>query len=305
MFGSAKYNYEHFKKSELLKMMSGRFRGPKPGDRAPDFKGRTLDGDKIKLSDFRDEKNVVLTFGSVTCPMTAGSIGGMNELYEDYGDREVEFLLVYVREAHPGERVPAHNSYDDKVEAAEQLREEEDLDIPIIVDEVDGDIHRKYGSMPNSTYIIDKSGRIAFRALWTRPNVIEDALEELLERQEERDMDHAIVRGGEDRSVPVRYGLLHAHRALRRGGREAVEEFRREMGVPGRVVFAASRAVEPIALNPGKAIVAAVLAGGVITAGLLGGRKLRQRRKLRTRAPYDVHRPAEWDKSGGYEAVGI
>ena len=306
MFGSAKYNYESFRKGELLKLMQGRFRGPRPGDRAPDFKARTLDGEKIKLSDFRGEKNVVLTFGSVTCPMTAGSISGLNDLYEDFRDEDVEFFVVYVREAHPGENVPAHESFDDKVEAAELLRDEEDVEMPILVDDVDGSIHRKYGQMPNSTYIIDKSGAVAFRSLWTRPNIVADALEELLARQEDRDVDHAVVHGGEDRSVPVKYGLFYAHRALRRGGREAVENFRSEMGIPGRVAFAASRAVEPIALNPGKAIFAAVIAGGVIVAGLLGGRKMRQGRRYQARPPYDLHRPpAGRDKSGGYEAVGI
>ena len=303
MFGSGTYNYQNFRKSELLKLMQGRFRGPKPGDRAPDFKTRTLDGDKIKLSSFRGDKNVVLTFGSATCPMTAGSIGGINELYDNYQDQDVEFFLVYVREAHPGEELPSHDSFDQKVEAAELLRDEEDVEIPIIVDDVDGSIHRKYGLMPNSTYIIDKSGRVAFRALWTRPNVIEDALEELLERQQERDVEHAVVRGGEDRSVPVRYGIFHSHRALRRGGEQAIQDFRREMGVPGRVLFAASRAMEPITLNPGKAVIAAILAGGVITAGLLCGLKLRRSR--RRISPYDVHHPPVWDKSGGYEAVGI
>jgi alkyl hydroperoxide reductase subunit AhpC len=303
MFGSARYNYENFRKSELLMLMQGRFRGPKPGERAPDFKARTLDGEKIKLSDFRGEKNIVLTFGSVTCPMTAGSIRGMNELYDDYRHHDVEFLLVYVREAHPGEEVPAHDSYDGKVEAAEFLRDEEEVEFPIIVDDLDGSIHRKYGLMPNSTYMIDKSGRVAFRALWTRPNVVEDALQELLERQEDRDVDHAVVHGGEDRSIPVRYGLFHSHRALRRGGESAVENFRREMGIPGRVVFAASRAMEPITLNPGKAFVAAALAGGIITAGLLVGLKMRRQHR-RIRSPYDVH-PSDWNKSGGYEAVGI
>lgn len=306
MFGSAKYNYESFRKGELLKLMQGRFRGPKPGDRAPDFKVRTLEGEKVKLSDFRGEKNVILTFGSVTCPMTAGSISGLNDLYEDFRDEDVEFFLVYVREAHPGESVPAHESFDDKVEAAELLRDEEDVEMPILVDDVDGSIHRKYGQMPNSTYIIDKSGAVAFRSLWTRPNIITEALEELLARQEDRDVEHAVVHGGEDRAVPVKYGLFYAHRALRRGGRDAVDNFRREMGIPGRVAFAASRAVEPIALNPGKAILAAVIAGGVIVAGLLGGRKLRQSRRYPSRPPYDMHRPpAGRDKSSGYEAVGI
>ena len=111
------------------------------------------------------------------------------------------------------------------------------------------------------------------------------------------------MHGGEDRSIPVRYGLFHSHRALRRGGETAVQDFRREMGIPGRVAFAASRALEPITLNPGKALVAAILAGGVITAGLLGGIKLRRSR--RHISPYDVHHPPVWDKSGGYEAVGI
>ena len=305
MFGSTKYNYESFQKSELLKLMTGKFRGPKPGERAPDFKARTLDGDKIKLSDFRAEANVVLTFGSATCPMTAGSIGGMNDLYEDYRADDVEFLLVYVREAHPGEEIPAHPSYDDKVRAAELLRDEEEVEMPILVDDVSGTIHRDYGSMPNSTYIIDKSGRIAFRALWTRPSVIREALDELLERQQDRDVEHAVVHGGEDRSVPVKYGLLHSHRALRRAGRQAVEDFQREMGIPGRVAFAASRAVEPIALNPGKALLAAGLAAGVITAGLFAGWKLRHRFRSRTRIPYDVHRPVDREKGGGYEAVGI
>ncbi len=305
MFGSARYNYESFQKSELLKLMTGKFRGPKPGERAPDFKARTLEGDKIKLSDFRGDKNVVLTFGSVTCPMTAGSIRGMNGIYDDYRDQDVEFFLVYVREAHPGEEVPAHESYDDKVRAAELLRDEEDVEIPVLVDDVDGSIHRDYGQMPNSTFIIDKSGRVAFRALWTRPNVIGEALDELLERQEDRDVDHAVVHGGEDRSVPVKYGLLHSHRALRRAGSQAVQDFRREMGIPGRVAFATSRAVEPIALNPGKALLAAGLAAGVITAGLFAGWKLRQRFRRRSRAPYDVHRPVASDKTGGYEAVGI
>lgn len=307
MFGSASYNYESFRKSELLKLITGKFRGPKPGERAPDFKARTLDGDKIRLSDFGGEANVVLTFGSVSCPMTAGSIGGMNDLYEDYRNDDVEFFLVYVREAHPGEEVPAHASSDDKVRAAEFLRDEEDVEMPILVDDVNGSIHRDYGKMPNSTYIIDKSGRVAFRALWTRPATIREALDELLERQEDRDVDHAVVHGGEDRSLPLKYGLLHSHRALHRAGRQAVEDFRREMGIPGRLAFATSRAIEPITLNPGKALLAAGLAAGVIAGGLFGGWKLRQRfrSRARTHYPYDVHPKVEWDKTGGYEAVGI
>jgi hypothetical protein len=123
MFGSRGYNYEQFNRKSLLSdAVISKFGGaPKSGDKAPDFEGRTLEGDKVRLSDFSGEKNVVVTFGSATCPQSAGSIGGLNDLYEDYRDENTEFLYVYVREAHPGEEIPAHRSMNDKIAAAERF----------------------------------------------------------------------------------------------------------------------------------------------------------------------------------------
>jgi peroxiredoxin len=306
MFGFAKYNYESFSRDTLAKDMAATkfVSGPKPGEGAPDFEAETLDGDTIQLSDYRGEKNVVLTFGSATCPMTAGSIGGMNDLYDEYNGDDVQFLFVYVREAHPGEDLPAHESVDDKLAAAEKLRDEEDIEMPIIVDDLKGSIHRKYAKLPNPTYIIDKSGRIAFRALWTQPDRVEDALEELLERQRDRGVEHVVVNGGEDRSMPVSYAFIHSRRALERGGRKSIQDFTDAMGLPGRIAFAASRVVEPVALNPGKALAAAGIVGAVITGGLLAGRELRKRR-LRSRGPYNVYGTQPHTATGTDYAVGI
>ena len=248
---------------------------------------------------------MVLTFGSATCPFTAASIAGLNRLYHEYAADDVEFPFVYVREAHPGERLGRHESLLDKKEAAQRFREEEGIEVPIIVDDLDGRIHRRYGGLPNPTYIIDKSGRVAFRALWTRPNVIEDALDELLERQQERDTEHAIVHGGEDTAMPLTFAMFHAHRALHRGGRKAIEDFRRELGVPGRIVHTASRVVEPIALHPGRAMAGALVAGGVIVGGLLLGRKLRQKRYAGLRDPYHYELPHRRTNAEGDYAVGI
>ncbi len=308
MFGIKRYNYHSFTKDLLAKdILKSKFRGgPRPGERAPDFEGRTLDGNSVRLSDYEGRKNVVLTFGSATCPFTASSIRGMNRLSDSYSGSEVEFLFVYVREAHPGERMGAHKSIEDKVRAAEKLRAEEEIEMPVVVDDLHGSIHRKYGKMPNPTFLIDKSGRVAFRCLWTRAGIVEDALEELLERQQERDVEHAVVRGGEDTSMPMTYAALHTHRALERGGRKAVEEFHREMGMPGRISTATSRVVEPIALNPGRSLAAAAIAGGVITGGLLLGRYLRDRRFTRFREPYAVPVPRKSATgTNDYEAVGI
>jgi peroxiredoxin len=309
MFGLKRYNYDKFTRDLLVKdAITDKWGGPKPGERAPDFEGRTLDGDNIRLKDFRGEKNVVLTFGSATCPFTAGSISEMNDLYDDYNGDDVQFLFVYVREAHPGEKLPAHHSMQDKVHAAELFREEEDVEMPIIVDEVDGNIHKRYGKLPNPTYIIDKSGRVAYRCLWTQPDHVEEALQELLDRLEERDVEHAVVRGGEDTHMPSVYAMLHSYRALERGGRKSMDEFREQMGMPGRVALVGSRMARPIAMNPGKALLGAALTAGVITGALYAGRALRNRR-LRMRTPYyyrGMDRGLPRATAGGdYEAVGI
>jgi len=306
MFGLHRYNFRNFRKDHVMKHAARHLfgSGPEPGDKAPDFKGRTLDGDKIELSDFRGDKNVVLTFGSSTCPFTAASIGGMNDIYEDYAGDDVECLFVYVRESHPGEKRPAHARWEQKVEAADQFRDEEEIEMPIIVDELNGRIHRKYGSLPNPTYIIDRSGRVAFRSLWTRPSVIKKALDELRRLQEETGDDQHVIWGGEDTKPPMTYRRRLAHRALERGGDQAIRDFRSEMGRAGWALQMGSRIAEPVALNPGKAFAGAALAGGVIVGGLFLGRYLRQ--QLRTgQTPYEVPAPRRHRGDDTDYAVGI
>ena len=58
MFGFSPYNYERYTRDLLLKdMAAGKAPGgPEPGDRALDFEGRTLDGDRIQLRDYRGDK---------------------------------------------------------------------------------------------------------------------------------------------------------------------------------------------------------------------------------------------------------
>ena len=83
-----------------------------------------------------------------------------------------------------------------------------------------------------------------------------------------------------------------------------VEQFRAEMGLPGRAMTAASRVVEPVALNPGKAFLAAGLAGGVIVGGLYLGREIR-RRVRNSRLPYRSYTPSRKSGDEGDYAMGI
>lgn len=304
MFGSSsRYNYERFNREKFAKEFeASKFRGvPGPGEEAPDFELRTIEGDRVRLRDFHGRKNVVLTFGSATCPQTAASIGGVADLHERFGakDGDEEFLFVYVREAHPGGSLPSHGSMRDKVSAAAILRDEEEVRFPVLVDDLNGKVHRKYGSLPNPTFLIDKSGRIAFRSLGSRAATLREAIEELHERQQQRGVEHAVVGGGEDTTLPPLGMFLHAHRALERGGNDALENFRNEMGVPGRVALAGGRLARPVAENPGKAIGAIVAAFGAVAFGLWAGHELRSRR-FGTR-PYDVYRRGKYDDY----AVGI
>ena len=303
MFGRSRYNYDEFKKTTLTKELARQFGdAPDPGERAPDFELRTVDGDKIRLSDFREEKNVVLTFGSATCPLTAASISGLRDLYDDFSDDDVEFLFVYVREAHPGEELPPHRKMSDKVRAGELLRDDEDLEMPILVDDLGGKVHRKYSGQPNPSFLIDKSGRVAYRQLATDPADLRDAIEELLERQRERGVDHAIVHGGQDASMPAIRPMVYAHRALERGGERFIRNFRNEFGIPGRMVVAGGRVARPVADHPAITIASVAAVAGVLGLGLWIGSELRQRRFARR--PYEFPRYRRGNLND-YEAVGI
>ncbi|HUO59735.1 MAG TPA: deiodinase-like protein [Candidatus Acidoferrales bacterium] len=308
MFGFARYNYDQFQRQQLVKNFARTKFGhaPNPGSSAPDFELRSLDGEKIRLSDFKHEKNVVLTFGSATCPQTAASISQLRELEENFHDEGVQFLFVYTREAHPGNRIPAHQSREDKVHAAEIFRDEEHIEFPILVDDLSGRTHRRYGSLPNPTFIIDTSGRVAFRSLASNTDRIEEALNELLETQQNRGVEHAVVAGGEDASMPAVRMFMHAHRALSRGGQRSIRNFQNELGMPARMAVTGGRLARPIADHPGTTAATALAVAGVLGLGLWIGRELRRRRFDQT--PYRMHtvprhgRQAGWDD---YEAVGI
>src|SRR5215813_539865 len=278
MLGFRDYNYEHFTRDLFQEIERTGFSGPGPGERAPDFKAVTLDGEAVRLSDYAGKKNVLLIFGSATCPMVAGSIRGMNQLYDEFRGDDIEFLFVYVREAHPGEKIPAHRSMREKIRAARLIRDEEEMQMPVVADDLRGSIHRKYSRLPNPAFLIDRSGRVAFRSMWAKASELGHAISELLAHQKERGVDHAVVKGGQDLSMPMTYSVLFSHRALERGGERALNDFRNVFGVPGRVVLTTSRMARPILEHPGRALAIIALTSAVLAGGLYAGFELRKRR---------------------------
>ena len=166
----ASYNYKHFNPSDYN---FKEFKGPKPGEKYFDFEAKTLDGKTVKLSDYLD-KTIVLDTGSITCPMYANTKGPMNLLKKQYPN--VHFLLLYVREAHPGRRTKQITSFLGKMDNAKSTSNLYNEEREVLVDTIDGVAHKLYGSMPNMTYVIGKDGLVNFRANWTNINALKKVL---------------------------------------------------------------------------------------------------------------------------------
>ncbi|MEM9621902.1 MAG: deiodinase-like protein [Pseudomonadota bacterium] len=151
--------------------------GPWAGQRASDVKLTDLSGNVVKLSDHRG-KFIVLETASITCPAYRQHVQPMNALRRRYeGEADVVFLVLYVREAHPGKRIGRHMNFAQKLSLARRF----DHYVPeetrtILIDDLSGTAHRTYGSMPNMAYVISPDFRILFRSDWTNIEVIENIL---------------------------------------------------------------------------------------------------------------------------------
>ena len=108
----------------------------------------------------------------------------MEDLVKKY-EGKANFLFIYVREAHPGELIPEHENYEQKVAQAKMLADRGNTR-QIVVDDVNGEVHRQYGGLPNRSWIIDHTGRVAYKASWTDSVDIDTALEEAVTLREKK-----------------------------------------------------------------------------------------------------------------------
>jgi hypothetical protein len=108
--------------------------------------------------------------------------------------------------------------------------------------------------------------------------------------------------------MPMPYSSLSAYRALERGGKQSLTDFRHAMGLPARVAFTASHLAQPLLDNPGRILSIAALTTAVLAGGLYAGFELRKRRLGGVRNPYRAYekeRGRDTDTGTDYGAVGI
>ena len=160
-----RYRFEHLALPTVLRDMYYKSDDPGPGDRVPDLDLPTLGGGRFRSADLGETGPALLIFGSYTCPMMDSAAPGLNELYARFGDR-VRFVMVDVREAHPGKAAPQPETSDEKMAHAGQLRDLHGFELEVAVDDIDGTLHRALSPKPNSAYVLGKDGTILFRAQW-------------------------------------------------------------------------------------------------------------------------------------------
>ena len=191
------------------------FLGPAAGDPAKDFALYDLEtGTTVTLADFRG-KWTVLETGSSTCSMYSKNILGMKKLREQHPD--VDFLLVYVREAHPGERLGPHKNFEDKKQAATIPAQKYREDRRILVDSYEGDFHRAYGAMPNIIYVIRPDQIVHYRCDWATVDGLKAALQN---REKPYTDEHA-----DTQKLKASRGMLIALRTMWTGGFLALWDF--------------------------------------------------------------------------------
>ncbi|WP_175408797.1 deiodinase-like protein [Streptomyces sp. TRM64462] len=214
------YRYPHFHSRLVIDDL--RFRGgPGPGHAMPDFDLPTVDGGRISRSDFIGHKPLLLTMGSVTCPMTAAANPALKRLHRQFGNR-VGFVTLYVREAHPGDRYPQPDTMQRKTAHARELKERDELPWTVAVDDLDGTLHQQLDAKPNAAYVMDVDGGVAFRLLWSddREGILRAALRDVLARRQP-DIQH------QGHMVPIWRGIAEMDRMLTASGPTARRDVRR------------------------------------------------------------------------------
>lgn len=157
---SGSYNYNQFCMHHIENATAC---APAIGRDAPNFTATTLKGKEVQFHNLITQITV-LEIGSITCPMFHSRRQSMTRLVENFP--EIRFVVLYVREAHPGERIPHHTSIQEKCKRAIELKTTFDEKRMLLVDNLEGSAHQLYGAMPNSIFVITPNKKIAFKSNW-------------------------------------------------------------------------------------------------------------------------------------------
>ncbi|HEX9453364.1 MAG TPA: TlpA disulfide reductase family protein [Candidatus Binatia bacterium] len=218
------YNMEEFAAGASL-TNPGETMPAKVGGAAPEFAAITLDNRQICSSHFRGKQHVVMMTGAVTSPMCAFEVPAVNQLQDDFRDRQVAFLLLYTRESHPAENYYAHTSFEQKLAYASDLKRLENVSFPVMVDHLDGRIHRAYGLWPNALFVIHKDGRLIFRSNMANHRELRQFLDDLVAADKAAAEGKVLHLQYSERVIAHEADQATHHRVYARAGAKAFEDY--------------------------------------------------------------------------------
>ncbi len=97
----------------------------------------------------------------------------MEEIYDRFRS-QMEFFVVYVREAHPTDGWQAesnvaegivyrqHQSLDEREEVAHACSLDLHISIPVLIEEMDNAVDDAYGAAPERLYVIGADGQVTY-----------------------------------------------------------------------------------------------------------------------------------------------
>ena len=156
-----------------------------------------------------------------------GEVPSLTKLHRQYQPANFQFFIVYAREAHPGENFPHHNSEKQKLAHAQRLRDLEQIrEIPILVDDFSGTMHRAYGSLPNMIYLIDRDGVVVYKSDWSDAHEIDGMCASLVRLDEMKTNKVSIIRQGISQRLHwIPMDPVERERIYRRSGEKAIQDY--------------------------------------------------------------------------------
>ena len=258
------YRYKHFTTSLLFRDLRFRKGAPEAGDAIPQFELVKTDGTQLVNADVFGGQPVLFIFGSMTCPMTASSAPSIQDLHDEFGDR-VKFVMLYVREAHPGENYGQAESMDEKLKSARALKEFYGIDWTVAADSIEGDLHRALDPKPNAAYLANSKGEIVFRSLWAADYAaLRQALNDAV-------AGRALLHTQSTKLIgPVARAMGMVQEVMQRGGPQAVSDLWRA-GLPMAMAGFVASYYKPLSRdNRGIAAVLTLGVGMLVIIGALG-----------------------------------
>lgn len=190
--------------------------------------------------------------------MTKSAREALHRLHAAYGDR-IRFVTLYVREAHPGDNYPQPDTFERKLTHARDYAQRDDISWTVMVDDVDGTLHRQLDPKPHAAYLVGSNGKVVFRTLWANEeSVLREALSAVADGRQPENRER------QPRVRPMLRGTGEMWRTWEQAGGHAKTDVLRQ----APPVYVSARIAH--LLRPLPAIVRGAIAMAVLNAALVG-----------------------------------